>query len=44
MYFKDGQGQAMEVSTAFKGWMVVLAAIIIFLGIFPQWILEKLYF
>lgn len=44
MYFKDGEGHIMEVSASFKGWMVVLAAIIIFLGIFPQWILEKLYF
>lgn len=44
MYFKEGQGQSIEVSPSFKGWMVVLAAIIIFLGLFPQWLLEKLYF
>jgi NADH-quinone oxidoreductase subunit N len=44
MYFKEGQGQQIEVSPSFKGWMVVLAAIIILLGIFPQWLLEKLYF
>lgn len=44
MYFRDGQGQTVEVTASFKGWMVCLAAIIILLGIFPQWILEKLYF
>jgi NADH-quinone oxidoreductase subunit N len=44
MYFKDGEGQAIEVSPSFKGWMACLAAIIIFLGVFPQWLLAKLYF
>jgi NADH-quinone oxidoreductase subunit N len=44
MYFKEGQGQPMEVSASFKGWMVCLAVIIILLGIFPQWALDKLYF
>ncbi len=44
MYFKDGEGQAMEVTPGFKGWLVVLAVLIVLLGIFPQWLLEKLYF
>lgn len=44
MYFKDGDGQAMEVSPSFKGWMACLAVIIVLLGIFPQWLLDKLYF
>ncbi|MGB8190537.1 MAG: NADH-quinone oxidoreductase subunit N [Chitinophagaceae bacterium] len=44
MYFKEGEGQAMEVTPGFKGWLVGLAGVIIFLGIFPQWLLSKLYF
>jgi NADH-quinone oxidoreductase subunit N len=44
MYFKEGEAQPMEVSPAFKTWIVCLAAVIIILGIFPQWLLEKLYF
>jgi NADH-quinone oxidoreductase subunit N len=44
MYFKDGDGQAMEASPSFKGWMACLAVIIVLLGIFPQWLLDKLYF
>ncbi|HYC30564.1 MAG TPA: NADH-quinone oxidoreductase subunit N, partial [Chitinophagaceae bacterium] len=44
MYFKDGEGQDIEASPSFKGWMVCLAVIIVLLGIFPQWLLDKLYF
>lgn len=44
MYFKDGEGQEMETSTSFKGWLTGLAAVIILLGIFPQWLLSRLYF
>jgi len=44
MYFKDGEAQVIETTPAFKGWLTGLAAIIIFLGIFPQWLLSKLYF
>jgi NADH-quinone oxidoreductase subunit N len=46
MYFRDGSASSEPLVTnrSFKGWLVVLAAIIIFLGIFPQWLLEKLYF
>ena len=44
MYFKDGEKHELEVSPSFKGWLVGLSAIIIFLGIFPQWLLDKLYF
>jgi NADH-quinone oxidoreductase subunit N len=45
MYFKDAeQAPAVEVSSGFKGLLVVLALIIILLGIFPQLLLEKLYF
>ncbi len=44
MYFKEGEKQDLEVSPSFKGWLVALSAIIIFLGIFPQWLLDRLYF
>lgn len=44
MYFKEGEAQHMEISPAFKTWIVCLAAVVIILGIFPQWLLEKLYF
>jgi NADH-quinone oxidoreductase subunit N len=45
MYFKASeQPQTMHVSSTFKGLLVVLAALIILLGVFPQLLLEKLYF
>jgi NADH-quinone oxidoreductase subunit N len=44
MYFKEGESQEMEVSPAFKGILVVMAAIVVLLGIFPQWLLDKLYY
>lgn len=42
MYFKEGDDQGIEVSTVFKGLLVVVAAIIILLGVFPQALLNKL--
>ncbi|HEY2720920.1 MAG TPA: NADH-quinone oxidoreductase subunit N [Chitinophagaceae bacterium] len=44
MYFKEGDGQAIEVSIQFKWLIVLLAGIIILLGIFPNLILYWLYF
>ncbi|OSZ76812.1 NADH-quinone oxidoreductase subunit F [Chitinophagaceae bacterium IBVUCB2] len=44
MYFKEGEGQPMEVSKPFKWTLVVLAALIILLGIFPNILLSWLYF
>lgn len=44
MYFKEGEGQSMEVSKSFKWTLVVLAALIILLGIFPNLLLSWLYF
>ncbi|MDP4131623.1 MAG: proton-conducting transporter membrane subunit, partial [Bacteroidota bacterium] len=43
MYFKEGQGQHLEVSAGFSGWLIVLAIIVILLGIFPQWLIDRLY-
>ena len=44
MYFKEGVDQVISVRPGFKWGLVVLSALIIILGIFPQWLLEKLYF
>jgi NADH-quinone oxidoreductase subunit N len=44
MYFKTGDGQAIEASQPFKWTLIILAAIIIILGIFPNLILNWLYF
>ena len=43
MYFKEGDGATeAEPSTGFKGLLVVLAALVIVLGIFPQALLDQL--
>lgn len=44
MYFKEGEGQTVEVSAAFKWTLVALAALVILLGIFPDLLLRHLYF
>ena len=44
MYFKDGETQAIEITPAFKLTLVLVAAVIILLGIFPNLILYWLYF
>jgi NADH-quinone oxidoreductase subunit N len=44
MYFKDGAGHLKEVSPAFKIIVALLAGLIIFLGLFPQFITVHLYF
>ena len=43
MYFKDGVGQQLEISAGFQGMLILLALIIIVLGIFPQWLISRLY-
>ncbi|MFI5188129.1 MAG: NADH-quinone oxidoreductase subunit N [Chitinophagales bacterium] len=44
MYFKEGEGQVVEVSSLFKWSLVLLAGIIILLGVFPNLIIYWLYF
>jgi len=44
MYFKEGEKQEIEAGPGFKLLLGITAALIIFLGIFPQWLIEKLYF
>ncbi len=43
MYFKDGVGQQLEINAGFQGMLILLALIIIVLGIFPQWLISRLY-
>src|SRR2546421_1018750 len=45
MYFREAvASEPIDVNASFKGWLVLLAVIVIVLGIFPQWLLDKLYF
>jgi NADH-quinone oxidoreductase subunit N len=44
MYFKEGDGQVVEVSPAFKGLLVAVAAIVVLLGLFPEWLINMLYY
>lgn len=44
MYFKEGASQEIEVSSSFKWTLVVLSALIILLGVFPDLVLKHLYF
>lgn len=44
MYFKNGEGQKIEATPAFKYVLVILAVIILVLGIQPGWLLQHLYF
>jgi NADH-quinone oxidoreductase subunit N len=44
MYFKDGDGGTeAEPGAGFKGLLVVLAALVLVLGVFPQTLLNQLY-
>ena len=43
MYFKDGEDESIETTTTFKLALVALALILIFLGLFPQLLLDTLY-
>lgn len=44
MYFRDGEYQEVEAAPAFKGTLVGVAAIVILLGIFPEWLTKFLYY
>lgn len=44
MYFKDGEPQSIQVTSAFKWTLVALAALVIVLGIYPNLIIGWLYF
>ena len=42
MYFKEGTTQQLEIGTGFSAILILLAILIILLGIFPQWLLDRL--
>jgi NADH-quinone oxidoreductase subunit N len=44
MYFKEGEAQAIEVSTSFKWVISLVAALVILLGVFPQLLFNWFYF
>lgn len=44
MYFKEGEAQSVKVSATFKWTLVILATLIILLGVFPNLLLNWLYF
>jgi len=44
MYFKQGNSQAIAISSSFKWTLTTLACIVVLLGIFPNLILYWLYF
>lgn len=44
MYFKDGEGQSLEISSRFKWSLAVLAALVILFGVYPDVLLYWLYF
>lgn len=43
MYFKEGEAQETDSPASFKALLVLLAAAIIVLGLFPQLLLDRLY-
>lgn len=44
MYFKEGAGETVAITPAFRWLLVLVAALIILFGIFPNMILHYLYF
>ncbi|RYG03745.1 MAG: NADH-quinone oxidoreductase subunit N, partial [Chitinophagaceae bacterium] len=44
MYFKDGPVQEAQTTPLFRWKLIALAAFIVFLGIFPEWLINKLWY
>lgn len=44
MYFKEGEPQEISTTPVFRGLLIGVAAIVIVLGIFPQWLIDQLYY
>jgi NADH-quinone oxidoreductase subunit N len=44
MYFKTGNAETTTITPAFKYVLIVLAGIVILLGVFPQLLLDHMYF
>ncbi len=43
MYFKEGTPQMTDIPVGFRELLILLAIIVILLGIFPQWLIDRLY-
>lgn len=43
MYFKEGDAQVLDQGPVFRGLLVIVAALILLLGVFPDVLLSKLY-
>ncbi len=44
MYFKEGEKQEIQTGPGFKLMLGIAAAGVILLGLFPHWLIEKMYF
>ena len=44
MYFKEGEATVLPVSNGYKGLLVLAAAVVVLLGIFPEWLTGLLYY
>ena len=43
MYFKEGTPQVMDIPFGFRSLLILIALIVVLLGIFPQWLIDRLY-
>lgn len=43
MYFKEGEARVEDTNPVFNGLLVILAAAVVLLGIFPEWLIDKIY-
>ncbi|HMF73021.1 MAG TPA: proton-conducting transporter membrane subunit, partial [Flavitalea sp.] len=44
MYFKEGEKQDILTTPLFRWKLIALAGFLIFLGIFPEWLIDKLWY
>jgi NADH-quinone oxidoreductase subunit N len=44
MYFKEGEAQEISTTPVFRGLLISVAIIVVVLGIFPHWLIDKLYY
>jgi NADH-quinone oxidoreductase subunit N len=44
MYFKEGEKQEISTTPLFRWKLIALAGFLIFLGIFPEWLISKLWY
>jgi NADH-quinone oxidoreductase subunit N len=44
MYFREGEAKALNLSGSYRFWLLVIAGLLIVLGLFPQWLLDRLNF